>query len=310
MNFFFFLILVKIYLNGNLKTFSNFNLYLLQILLMGQNSVQSHFIFTWKGTLALVAGFMVGTSAISVVDVISVLVFKENLQYHDFYLMILNASGFLGAIFAFDFLIVRPQTGKKLHFNFSHTNFVTLLLIFPMMFGMMLVGEFITAQIPISGPFFGEYYQYFSRLMEQMTNDEATLIVLAVIMAPLFEEIIFRGIIQKGLLNNGVKPWKAILISALFFGIVHGNPWQFVGAVLLGSILGLVYYKTQSLLLPILLHAFNNLVSSILIFYGNTESFADTFKVSEIQILGVGILLFVVFLTLFLKKYPEKLKQI
>ena len=60
------------------------------------------------------------------------------------------------------------------------------------MLGMMFIAEFITSQIPITGPFFGEYYQYFSKLMEQMTNDNATLILLAVVMAPLFEEIVFR----------------------------------------------------------------------------------------------------------------------
>ena len=171
------------------------------------------------------------------------------------------------------------------------------------MLGMMFIGEFITSQIPISGPFFGEYYQYFERLMQQMTSDKATLILLAVIMAPIFEEIIFRGIIQKGLINKGVKPWKAILMAAIVFGLVHGNPWQFVGAVLLGSVLGLVYYKTKSLLLPILLHAFNNLCSAMLIFYADTESFAETFKTSEWMILGIGIILFSVFCYLFLNKY-------
>lgn len=270
---------------------------------MNQNSLRKNYIFSWTGAFALIGGMIVGSSIIAVINVISVFVFKENLQYKDFYLLLANAAGFLGAIFAFDYFIVRPQTGRKLNFNFSPTNFGTCILIFPMMLGMMFIAEFISAQIPISGPVFGKFYEYFSRLMEQMTNDKGTLIVLAVIMAPIFEEIVFRGIIQKGLINKGVKPWKAILISALVFGLVHGNPWQFVGAVLLGSILGLVYYKTKSLLLSILLHAFNNLVSSILIFYGHTESFAETFKVSESLILGIGIVLLSVFLYLFLKKY-------
>ena len=100
-----------------------------------------------------------------------------------------------------------------------------------------------------------------------------------------------------------MKPKTAIIISAVVFGLVHANPWQFVGAVLLGSVLGLVYYKTKSLLLPILLHAFNNLCSSILIFYNKTESFADTFQVSEWLLLGLGIVLFTTFYILFSKKY-------
>lgn len=268
-----------------------------------KENLTNKYIFNWQGALALIGGMIIGSCVVAVINVISMFVFKENLQYKDFYLVIANAAGFLGAIFAFDYFIARPQTGKKLNFNLSPTNFFTYLLIFPMMLGMMFIAEFITSQIPITGPFFGEYYQYFSRLMEQMTNDKATLILLAVIMAPLFEEIVFRGIIQKGLINKGMKPINAILIASVVFGLVHGNPWQFVGAVLLGIVLGLVYHKTKSLLLPILLHAFNNLCSAILIFYGNTESFSDTFKISEWLILGIGILLFSVFCYLFLNKY-------
>ena len=270
---------------------------------MAENSSRKKIIFDWKGAFALIGGMIVGTAAVSVINVFSMFVFNEKLQYNDFYLMLTNAAGFVGAIFAFDYFIARPQTGRKLNFNFSPTNVGTYLLIFPMMLGMMFIAEFITSQIPITGPFFGEYYEFFSRLMEQMTKDKATMIVLAVIMAPIFEEIVFRGIIQKGLINKGMNPATAIIISSVVFGLVHGNPWQFVGAVLLGCVLGLVYHKTKSLLLPILLHAFNNLCSSILIFYGDSESFADVFRLSEWIVLGIGIILFAVFYYLFTLKY-------
>ena len=270
---------------------------------MAENSSRKKIIFDWKGAFALIGGMIVGTAAVSVINVFSMFVFNEKLQYNDFYLMLTNAAGFVGAIFAFDYFIARPQTGRKLNFNFSPTNVGTYLLIFPMMLGMMFIAEFITSQIPITGPFFGEYYEFFSRLMEQMTKDKATMIVLAVIMAPIFEEIVFRGIIQKGLINKGMNPATAIIISSVVFGLVHGNPWQFVGAVLLGCVLGFVYHKTKSLLLPILLHAFNNLCSSILIFYGDSESFADVFRISEWLVLGIGIILFAVFYYLFTLKY-------
>lgn len=270
---------------------------------MVENSSRKKFIFDWKGAFALIGGMIIGTSLVSLINVISIFIFNVNLQYTDFYLMVANAGGFLGAIFAFDYFIARPQTGRKLNFNFSPTNVGTYLLIFPMMLGMMFIAEFITAQIPITGPFFGEYYKFFSRLMEQMTKDKATMIVLAVIMAPIFEEIVFRGIIQKGLINKGMNPATAIIIASVVFGLVHANPWQFVGAVLLGCVLGFVYHRTKSLLLPILLHAFNNLCSSILIFYGDSESFADVFRISEWLVLGIGIILFAVFYYLFTRKY-------
>lgn len=263
----------------------------------------NNFVFDFKGALALVAGMIAGVTLVSIINVIGIFFFKSNLQYSDFYLLLSNAGLFTGAIFFFDYFICRPSTGRKLNFNFSPTNLMTYLLVFPMMLGMMFIAEFITAQIPVTGPFFGKYYEYFSRLMEQMTSNPATLIVLAVFMAPIFEEIVFRGIIMKGLINKGMRPAYAIIISSVVFGVIHGNPWQFVGAILLGCVLGLVYYKTKSLLLPILLHAFNNLSSSILIFYTKSESFAEAADISEGIILGAGIVLFTIFYILFTRKY-------
>ncbi|MDH6253078.1 membrane protease YdiL (CAAX protease family) [Chryseobacterium sp. H1D6B] len=275
-----------------------------------ENSRYPKFTFTWIGGVVLLAGLFLGTLSVSFINTFWMLVFKESLQYKEWFLMLTNAAGFLAAIAFFDFFIVRPSTKKKLNFNFSPTNFSTYLLIFPLMLGMMFIAEFITSQIPITGPFFGKYYEFFSKLMSQLTDDKAVMIIMTVIMAPIFEEIIFRGIIQKGLMNKGVKPWKAILYASIIFGLVHGNPWQFVGAVLLGSVLGLVYFKTKSLLLPMLLHGFNNLCSSLLITYTKSESFSEAFKVSEWVILAVGIVLFSLFYYLFMKKYKVHYSEI
>lgn len=275
-----------------------------------ENSRYPKFTFTWLGGLVLLAGLIVGTMALSFFNIFWMFAFKENLQYKDWYFMLSNAAGFLTAIAFFDFFIVRPSTGKKLNFNFSPTNFYTYLLIFPMMFGMMLIAEFITSQIPTTGPFFGKYYEFFTKLMEQLTDDPVVMIITAVICAPIFEEIVFRGIIQKGLINKGVRPVNAILMASVIFGLVHGNPWQFVGAVLLGCVLGLVYYKTKSLLLPMLLHGFNNLCSTILIVYTKNESFADAFKIPEWMILAGGIVLFSVFYYLFTRKYKVHYSEI
>lgn len=275
-----------------------------------EKSKYPNFKFTWIGGLVLLAGLFFGTMVVSSFNVFWMFTFKENLQYRDWFFMITNAAGFLTAIAFFDFFIVRRTTGMKLNFNFSPTNFSTYLLIFPMMIGMMFIAEFITAQIPTTGPFFGKYYDFFTQMMEKLTDDPVVMIITAVICAPIFEEIIFRGIIQKGLINKGVEPKMAIVFASVIFGAVHGNPWQFVGAVLLGCVLGLVYYKTKSLLLPMLLHGFNNLCSTLLITYVKTESFADAFKVSEWIILTIGIALFSLFYFLFMKKYKVHYSEI
>lgn len=259
--------------------------------------------FSWKSALIMVAGMMICVIPLSLLSVVSMFSFGKNLQYNEFYMMLLNAAGLVGAIAAFDYLSCRPETRKPLNFNFGTVNMSTYLLVFPMMLGMMLIAEFFTSRIPVTGPFFGDLYEMFSQLMNQLSGDIPMMVIMAVFFAPLLEEIIFRGIIMKGLLNKGWQPWKAILLSSVVFGVVHGNPWQFVGAVMLGCVLGLVYLKTKSLLLPILLHAFNNLISCLLVIYTKSESFADAFKLSEFAVLGIGIVVFGVFYYLFTRKF-------
>ena len=102
--------------------------------------------------------------------------------------------------------------------------------------------------------------EWLETLMKNMTGGVLWANFLAVsIMAPLFEEWLCRGMVLRGLLNSGkIKPVWAIIISALFFAIIHGNPWQAIPAFILGSLFGYVYNKTGSLKLTMLMHFTNN----------------------------------------------------
>lgn len=79
----------------------------------------------------------------------------------------------------------------------------------------------------------------------------------AIILAPILEEIIFRGTILRGFLSN-YSPKKAIIYSALIFGIIHGKPELIWGAILIGLFFGWVYYKTKSIGITIILHVVAN----------------------------------------------------
>lgn len=262
-----------------------------------------NYTFDWKAIVALFFGGFLGALIVAALNVFSMMVFGKNFEYEKWYFLVMNAFMWCGAIAGFDFFVVRPTTGRKLSFNMSTKNFSTYLFIFPLMLGMMLIAEFVTGLVPISGPFFGPLYEFFTQLMEQLSQSNLVLVISAVIMAPIFEEIVFRGIIQKGLINRGTKPINAIWISAIVFGLVHANPWQFVGAVLLGYVMGLVYYKTKSLLMPILLHAFNNGISALLLIFGDTESIGEFFGISSYVILAIGIIIFAISFYFFTKKY-------
>jgi len=78
-----------------------------------------------------------------------------------------------------------------------------------------------------------------------------------VIQAPIMEELIFRGIILSYLLKH-VTQLQAILFSSLLFGLTHGSPDQMLFSALGGVFLAYAYLKSNTLVVPILFHAFNN----------------------------------------------------
>jgi len=84
---------------------------------------------------------------------------------------------------------------------------------------------------------------------------------LVVVAAPLSEEIFFRGFMYGGL-RRRLAPWSAALVSGLVFGMLHftgGGTITVVPPLLvLGVLLALLYERTGSLWLPIILHAVNN----------------------------------------------------
>jgi len=121
----------------------------------------------------------------------------------------------------------------------------------------------VTGPIGYSIPMPEMFQKIFRDLAEQM-NDGYGLISIA-IMAPFFEEFIFRGVMLDGLLKRK-STWTAILISAALFGLVHLNPWQFVTAMIIGTLAGWVYSRTKSLIYCMIIHFANNFTASIFMF--------------------------------------------
>lgn len=209
----------------------------------------------------------------------------------------------ISVILSYNFFICKPQTGQNIRFDLSVKDVTTYLIIFPMMFGMMMIGNVTVSLIPTEGYFFGELYRIINEMSESISDNNLTTIFLVSIVAPVCEEIVFRGIIQKGLINRGVSPLKAVVFSAVLFGIIHGNPWQLVAGILLGVVLGWVYEKTNSLLSSIMLHIFNNLFYVLLMIYSKSDYFSDLLGISQIYIYVIGLGIFLIFLYLFNKKY-------
>ena len=96
-------------------------------------------------------------------------------------------------------------------------------------------------------------------------------ILSLVLFAPVFEELICRGVVL-GSLRSRYGVTIAWLVSSLFFGILHGQPVQVVNAFVVGLVLGYVYIATDSLWAAMILHALNNAVAYLMLVTGHANT--------------------------------------
>jgi len=92
------------------------------------------------------------------------------------------------------------------------------------------------------------------------------IFVGAVLIVPVFEELMFRGIIQtmvRSFFRAGNQAWAAIALSSGLFAIMHEEPGHWPALFVLGVCMGYAYEKTGSLWRPIFIHAIFNATSVI-----------------------------------------------
>ncbi len=104
--------------------------------------------------------------------------------------------------------------------------------------------------------------EYLQELVEQLQitsiRNGVFIVFTTVIAAPLVEEMLFRGYLQKVLEESWRDITKAILATSLFFALVHLNPYWIVQIYLLGMVLGYLAWRTNSIIPGIILHGLNN----------------------------------------------------
>lgn len=100
------------------------------------------------------------------------------------------------------------------------------------------------------------FWELFNKIFEGDFGWLGAFMKVAVV-APIVEELIFRGLILKGLRRN-YNSFTAVFISALLFALFHLNPWQFPATFILGLLLGWIMIRTNNIILSILGHSINN----------------------------------------------------
>lgn len=119
--------------------------------------------------------------------------------------------------------------------------------------------------------------------------------VTAVVVAPVLEELLCRGVVLESL-HRRYGAVIAVLLSALFFGLIHGEPATIVVGVVAGVIFGVMYLRTLSLFSTIIIHSINNAIALMFIYIGAGDAtFSDVLGGGSTYyiVYGVSALLFV-----------------
>ena len=90
------------------------------------------------------------------------------------------------------------------------------------------------------------------------------VLLSGVIIAPICEEIVFRGYLYKAF-RDRFKPWYAIVMSAALFSAIHLEPLAALQLFVIGIVLAYVYEKTDNLAAPIALHMLNNAIAFLVV---------------------------------------------
>ena len=159
-----------------------------------------------------------------------------------------------------------------------------------------LIGQFLMAVVSaITG-------QPMVNQVEEMIMDMSlwAVIVSAVILAPIMEELIFRKLVLDRLAGYG--PAVAMVVSALVFGLAHGNFYQFFYAFLLGLIFAYIYLRTGKVRYSMMLHMMVNFCGSVIPILimrvaDENEVAAILASVTQLTFMGVfmlgGLILFI-----------------
>ncbi|WP_407454178.1 CPBP family intramembrane glutamic endopeptidase [Methanobrevibacter sp.] len=174
----------------------------------------------------------------------------------------------------------------------------TLLLYFCISYSLMIIGNIIGLAITalIGNAIQSDIANPIQNLIN--STDMILNLVIISIIAPIFEEIIFRKLLIDRTIKYGAK--ISIILSATMFGLMHGNLNQFFYAFLLGGFFAFVYMKTGKLIYTIILHISLNLIGSVLSLFvveslnAVTQGAYTTFDISIILV----YLLFLIIATL------------
>lgn len=160
---------------------------------------------------------------------------------------------------------------------------VGLIILTPLLQNFLYIQNFIIEKIAEGNPFIKSIknlVDQLDKLLESTYTNlivahsffEGSFIILIVAVVPaLCEEVFFRGFVQSSF-EHKFKPFWSALLTAVFFGVYHFNPYGLVPLIALGTYFGFAAYTSNSIFIPMILHFLNNFLAITAFFvFGNEE---------------------------------------
>lgn len=199
----------------------------------------------------------------------------------------------------------REKKSFKTLFRFNPVSAKTLIFTFILAIGLVVITDTIDRWIaPMINAYLDRTIGVLSpelmsdKILEKMKEEfkitgflnGALLILAAVFAAGICEEMLIRGMFQGALEKKFSAVW-AIVISSFVFSLIHINPWGGIQIFVIAIFLGLIAWKTGSIIPTIILHAvnnflvilFNNMNPESLLWYGDDRHI-------EPGMIGVGVI--------------------
>lgn len=143
--------------------------------------------------------------------------------------------------------------------------------------GLYLIIAFALALLPEA------WQESYGEASANLGEVSAAGLIAVVVVAPVLEEFIFRGLVLNRL--SRVMPWwLAVVLSAAVFGACHGHPVWFCYAFVLGSVFGFIVLRTGSIVPTILAHVVFNGIGQIFSAVPETEEGTEL-------LIAIGVLL-------------------
>ncbi len=202
---------------------------------------------------------------------------------------------------------------------------VGLIIITPLLQELIYVQNYFFIKLAHANNFFGNLKEILDKIDEMVEKTygnllsshsffESSFVIFVVAVTPaVCEETFFRGFVQKSF-EQKFKPIWAAVITGIFFGLYHFNPYGLLSLIILGIYFGFAAYTSNSIFVAMFLHFINNSIALIAYFIFGDDEIINT-KVELTDKIGshvinftMLIIIFVLFIY-FLKRNYKKIQQ-